>query len=737
MRLIDVTPGVKWVEIEEADLRILCGCPADIIKHLMRRGLVIETEVGGTLCETGPNAILISDLMLQGGAFSNLAEFPVLQMLYKQGMIIPNHPNNTGEKPILLGLSQQLDAQLNYIYRGNYGLTSMDELTAAGLTEADAAEIMRIKLFFAFGKIKTPDELIQCIPADEGPVEIKNDVTYQRLSLNHYQFQYQSQTLEVDLNLTGSEIYLSPYPLGMHQVSRDYFSVIHSGEGDGWDIDRPCMGGIISFQGRLYLTDAGPNLDAIFQALSISVNEIEGIFQTHSHDDHFAGFPTLLQADHRLRYFSVPAVRHSVAKKLSALISLDEGDFSHFFDVVDLEPETWNDVDGLEVKPMLSPHPVETTIFQFRALGPKGYKTYFHMADITSDRVLKSMVEDDPDKPGITTEQLDGFRENYHEAADLKKIDIGGGMIHGESEDFANDKSEKIIFAHVARPLTTVEKQVGSGADFGTTDILIPSTQEYLRRHAYLHISTFFPGMPINRLEILLNNEVRTFNPHEIFVRQGEPIQELLLVLSGNAESIIAETAESYRLGAGDLLGELPLLRGCPAITTYRATSALIALIIPGELYLTFIEDYDQYKSVLDLAEKRAWLRRTSIFRQGISSEILNHIAREMYQTSLEDGETIQNNEDEPALRLIEEGVVKRFIGGKEVDILYNGDFFKEEQLQHFDLAESQLVTSGPTKLWNVPMSAIADIPIARWRIMEVLNRRLLKERDGGHPASP
>ena len=39
------------------------------------------------------------------------AEFPVLQMLYKQGMLVPGHPNNTGAKPLLIGARAQVDAQ--------------------------------------------------------------------------------------------------------------------------------------------------------------------------------------------------------------------------------------------------------------------------------------------------------------------------------------------------------------------------------------------------------------------------------------------------------------------------------------------------------------------------------------------------------------------------------------------------------------------------------------------------
>ncbi|MBT7370035.1 MAG: cyclic nucleotide-binding domain-containing protein, partial [Gammaproteobacteria bacterium] len=499
--------------------------------------------------------------MLQGGAFANLAEFPVLQMLYRQGLILPNHPNNTDQKPLLIGLPQQVEAQLRYIHRGNYGLTSKDELMAAGLTEEAAEEMMRIKLHFAFGKIQSANELLDCLLIDQKTTEIRNGVFIRRIGMNHYRFQYEDERVEVDINLPDSESYASPYPLGMHQVAREYFSVIHSGEGDGWDIDRPCMSSILSFQGRLYLIDAGPNLEAILKALSLSVNELEGIFHTHSHDDHLAGLSALLQSNHRLRYFTVPMVRAAVTKKLAALLSMDEEEFSIFFDVVDLDPETWNDVDGLEVKPMMSPHPVETSVFQFRALGSNGYKTYAHLADIAANRVLSNMVTDDADKPGLSPALFQKVKSNYGAFANLKKIDIGGGLIHGDAEDFVDDESDKIVLAHVARPLTSEERQIGSGADFGTTDVLIPATQEYLRRLAYTYLQSYFPKLPVSQLHILLNNELRTFNPHEILVREGELINEVVLVLSGNAEALRAGSSEIIRLVAGDLFGELPVLR--------------------------------------------------------------------------------------------------------------------------------------------------------------------------------
>ena len=39
----------------------------------------------------------------------------------------------------------------------------------------------------------------------------------------------------------------------------------------------------------------------------------------------------------------------------------------HFFDVVDLKIGEWTDIDGMEVRPIYSPHPVETTAFEFKS----------------------------------------------------------------------------------------------------------------------------------------------------------------------------------------------------------------------------------------------------------------------------------------------------------------------------------------------------------------------------------
>lgn len=102
------------------------------------------------------------------------------------------------------------------------------------------------------------------------------------------------------------------------------------------------------------------------------------------------------------------------------------------------------------------------------------------------------MVTTDEDAPGISQEFCDQVKEAYLEPCDIKKVDNGGGMIHGKAEDFTNDKSGKIIFAHTARPLNEDERLIGSGAPFGTEDVLIASNHDYMFGSALQSLESFF-----------------------------------------------------------------------------------------------------------------------------------------------------------------------------------------------------------------------------------------------------
>ncbi|MBF0624801.1 MAG: bacteriohemerythrin [Magnetococcales bacterium] len=722
LKRIQVAKGIHWVEVPEADLRILCGCPADTVKHLMKRGLVRPTERDGVRFETGPNAILLADTLLQNGDFCNMAEFPVLQMFYRQGMILPGHPGNSGVKPLLMGLREQVRSQIEYIHRGKFGLVSAREMMDAGATTAQAREMMALKLKYAYGSIPSPWEFLDHRMVGAGPVEVRHGVMVRRVSVNVFEFEYRGATAVVDLNLGPMDSYESPYPLGFHQVPREYFSIIHSGEGDGWDINRPSMGSILMFQGRIYLIDAGPNVQNTLLALGIGVHEVEGLFHTHCHDDHFAGLTNLIRTDRRLKYFATPLVRASVVRKLAALMAMEEERFERFFEVRDLSPDQWNPVNGLEVKPLFSPHPVETTILVFRALGENGYRSYAHFADIVALDVLQDLMGSDPVGDGMGADLLERVQRDYLTPADIKKVDVGGGMIHGRAEDFRADPSGRIILSHTNRPFTGREKEIGSGTTFGAVDVLIPTHLDYRLRTAHDLLRGCFPPARNHELEMLLNIPPRVFNPQTIMLKAGAIPECLHLILGGVVETIQGDGARGL-LQAGALVGEVSGLFRVPAAQTFRTVGFVETLPIPLALYHAFVAGHDLLQGQERIMDVREVLLGTWLLGEGVSHPVLNDIARATGILLSEPGEEIPASGG-THIHLVTQGRLERVLGDTVFETLHVGDFFGEESAAFGTPPLFAIRTVASATLFEVPWEVLRGIPIVQWKVFETSEKR-------------
>ena len=721
---IFVSPGVHWVSFTDANLNVLCGCPADSVKHLMKKGLIRSIEKDGMTYESGPNAILLSDLKLQNGHFANLAEFPILQMLYRQGMLLPNHPNNTGVKPILIGREDLVREQMNYIFRGNYGLTTVEEIIAAGIDLKKAEEMMRLKLRFAFGHIHPSEELLEAIIVDEGKTEISNGVEVSRLAMNVYRFEYQGESVDVDLNLKQDEDYETPFELELHNFKREYFSVVHTGEGDGWDVNRPCMASVLNYQGKIYLIDAGPNISHSLNAMGIDINEVEGIFHTHAHDDHFAGLTTLIRADHRIKYFATSLVRASVTHKLAALMSIEESSFQEFFDVHDLDFNTWNSINGLEVRPVFSPHPVETNILFFRTLWRDGYIEYAHLADIASFEVLEGMITEDPQSPGISKKMFEDTREDYLKSVQLKKIDIGGGLIHGKAEDFIEDGSEKIVLSHTALELSNQQKVTGSAVSFGTTDVLIPGNSDYSMKSAYGFLKGYYRGVEESDINMLLNCGHQIYNAGTLLIHNNQVPKSVFLILTGTVEFIAAEDSSASILSSGSMVGDMAVLSGLNNFGTYRTLTHVDALTVPASLFKEFVNRNQLLEEIQHIQDTIEFFQQSWLFGESISSPVKARIARKTVLLTCPEGNGLPTDS---GLILLKNGEIELTVSGDKNHLVQvaNGDFWGEEKI----LAHEPLYKSAESKvdstLYKInDMDLLKEIPVVRWKLIEHWEKR-------------
>ncbi|RYZ60079.1 MAG: MBL fold metallo-hydrolase [Proteobacteria bacterium] len=709
-----ITPGLMWVAVPSRSIYIQCGCPADSVKHMIQSGFIREHNG----IELGPNTILLSDLSIQNGQLSNMAEFSVLQMFYRQGMILPNHPGYNGQKPLLIGHPEPLGAQLDYIFRGNYGLTEQEVLETASSPE-EAEMHIRIKLSFAFGKIQPVDDILRTLPLLEDEKEIGNGVFIRRLGVNIFEFRCDNERLRIDLNLAAGESYRPTHRFRFQQIVPEFFSVIHSGEGDGWDVNNPSMASIVCYGPDIYLIDAGPFISHTLRSFGLSLNSVKGIFQTHAHDDHFAGLCELMLGDRKIEYYAPKLVRESVEKKLRALLNIDMPVLESFFTVQDFSADSWNNVDGLEVYPSVSPHPVETYFLKFRAMGPDGYKTYHHLADIASFEVLKNMIEDDSTKPGLSRENYDRIKASYLERADLKKIDAGGGIIHGQAGDFREDQSTRIIFSHSTKPLTMTQQIYGTQAHFGQIDHLIQGHMDYRHEIAARSLHHHFPTVPFGSFYDLLNQEILKVEPGIAISTLAQSPQDVFLILKGIIASHKASSFSDLEYQAGYFINDG---HNSP-LEELRAKSWVELLRIPACVFRAFLVRNNLLESFTRNIAKRRQLEHSDLFSPIRYSPLLHKIARSLEPFEIQKDKVIKNFAGH-YIFLLEKGSMQLF-NQDYLEVLKGGNFcYEDNVLLENSSHHLQLRALEDSYGFLVPHVLVKDIPAVEWKLLEAYKRR-------------
>ena len=711
IRATQLSVGVYLVELLDQDFQIVCGCPPDTIKLLAKRGYIREI---GANWEKGPDAVLLSDLPIQNGLACNLTEFLILHMLYKQGKLIPGHPGNDGSKPLLIGSQAELEAQLNYLYRGNYGLVSEDELLATGLSQEEAAWAYEVKKYFGFGQISRPDHLIDTQVLEVSPVKLANGLRIARSDINVFEFHYKNQAVTIDLNLKPTERYEPAVFLSKTQVTPRYFSIIHSGDGDGWDPNRPCMGSIICYDGDYYLIDACPNIHNSLLALGISINDIKGVFITHCHDDHFAGIFNLFQSSSRIHFYTTPWVRKTVSLKACALLGIDYDQLGYVFNIRDLEANVWNNIDGLEVYPSFSPHPVETAYFTFRILWEGGYRSYAHLADICSFAVMDKMLESGV----MNASQAEQMKAAYLKPATVKKIDSGGGLIHGDAQDFSHDRSEKILLSHKSSDLSIRERQIGSSAPFGSVDVLIEGKQLY-EREIQRAFKSYFPAMNQRYFKKFLHCESITLNAETIITKDSPNVDYVYLTLKGVVERL-DEDLRHQEILSGTIIGDLGLV-GLEKSFTYRSKSFAKLLKIPSEIYMETIRNFELGEYLHTIYSKLLAISDTKIFEHLAPTVHFKSIIASLEEVTIFKGEDLHEAMrkfgSQSHLFVIKQGCIRCGDG-----LRTDGEFCLEEQVIE-GLDGGDAVAVEDTVGFIIQSSLVKSIPFLYWKVFETRGR--------------
>ena len=249
----------------------------------------------------------------------------------------------------------------------------------------------------------------------------------------------------------------------------------------------------------------------------------------------------------------------------------------------------------------MSPHPVETTVFRFRARDADG-SARSPTSPISPRSRSSIRWSCRISRPGISAELAARTKAAYLEKAELKKADVGGGMIHGSAEDFAGDASGRILLSHGIASIPGGMGKNASIALFGDEDVLIatgkrraiaaaPVSAERLRASramddieeitAYLRWNAPFADLSTPALaEIAVAARFERLREGRSLASGGQAA--IWMILAGRAR-ITAGSRTVGALGPGDFFGEEGLIVEGRCLFDAVALESVEAYRIPYE----------------------------------------------------------------------------------------------------------------------------------------------------------
>jgi len=274
--------------------------------------------------------------------------------------------------------------------------------------------------------------------------------------------------------------------------------------------------------------------------------------------------------------------------------------------------------------------------------------------------------------------------------------------------------------------LTARQKEIGSGAPFGTVDVLIPAHQDYVRQYAEKILKVYFPSVPGHQINMLMNNPLISINPESILIRKGEINKFVYLILTGEVEIIRPQTGINSMVSAGGLVGDNIGVFQMPSKETFRTINFVRALKLPCSLYLNFRKNNGLLADLEHLRERREFLQDTWLFGEDISYPIQYKIARSMNPEKYRADELLPIK-DYSGIGIIKQGKLQIFLNDDIFETLRPGDFFGVSNVLFNTPAIFKVRAIKDTDVYNVQEKVLSDIPIIQWKLFETYERRIRK----------
>lgn len=688
MPVIEVTPGVAVHT--GAGKTILFGCPPEVIKHLMLKGL------------PSPEVIVLPDTPYRFDVLQNCTEFPLYYFLFVQRNFLE------GKKLTIVGTPTHLKANRKLLRLTLLGPTRA-EYEALGQSPVydelyREARVLSVK--DKTGRELTIDDFVNFIPFKDGVAEI-GGFRIEHPGRNVYRV----GTDKVDINFDTPQ--LPPYDLRNDFVTTapTHFGATVLGGASGFIADKPCSGLLLHYNAENMLIDCVPYLEQAMNARGMSTTEVRSIFLTHIHDDHCNIFP-LLRLSNRVRLLCTKEIFWMAITKLSLQTLLPYEDLAQMFLFTEVRPGETTEFFGMSIEPHYTVHSIPTIGATFRMKEGNATRSIVFIGDNKSFADIDALV-----KQGIVRhEKFEALKKKYTERHDVLFADGGMGILHGDPRDALESHSDRIVFMHLEKLPAEFDATFSQAVAGKRYSIIQGSYDSYLIRTMQI-LTDSFRNISHEWSVALMNNfRIVTFNSGDIIFKQNEASKGLIyIILSGTCSVMYHDghtLSEKARKEAGEFVGEMAVLdENKVRSASIVAATPVTLCAIDESLFHEFLIAEDRVEEMRNLWRTRSEIEKFYPFSE-FTDTVNDRIARNSVRIRVAAGETIvEQGKNDGEFFIILSGEFSVVHNGIEVKVIKAGDMFGE----YGSLGES---------VRNATVTALKDgvvLEIARGEIRKVI----------------
>lgn len=656
MAVIEVAPGVTVCQTENRNL--LFGCPPEVIKHLMLKGL------------PSPDVIILPDTSYRFDVLQNCTEFPLYSFLFVEGHF------RSGKKLTIVGTPLHIKANRKLLRLTLLGPTRKEyaELGSSHWFDELYRESRAMAVKDASGKEFSIDDFVDFIPFAQGVATLADGTRIEHTGKDRYRVGQNEIDISFDIpqlppyNLHGDFVTTIPMRLGVTVL----------GGASGFIADKPCSSLLLQYNSEHMLIDCPPYLEQALNARGVSSSEIRSIYLTHIHDDHCNIYP-LLRLSNKVQLLATKEIFWMAMMKLSLQTLMPVEDVSAMFDFVEVTPNEVTEFYGMSIIPHYTVHSIPTIGATFRMKDGATTRSIVFIGDNKSFSDIENMVE----QGIVRKEKYDVLKNLYTERYDILFADGGQGILHGDPRDALYSQSDRIVFMHLESLPSEFDATFSHAVAGKRYPIIQGSHDAYLIRTMQI-LGDAFRNMSHGWSTALMNSfQIQTFNAGDVIFKQGETSRGLIYIILAGSVSVMVhdgrKLTERTRKEAGDFVGEMAVLdENKVRSASIVARTPVVLCAIDEKLFHEFLIAENRIEEMQHLWKVRSEIERFWPFSEFADS-VNDRIARNCVRMRVAEGETLveQGNTDAD-FYIILSGEFSVTRNGVEVKTLRGGDMFGE-----------------------------------------------------------